>query len=257
MDLADIDVKVLYDFEYTTKDGKQVFIKQGEKLLLIRKTNDDWWQVIRKSGRPFYVPASYVEETNSNDGVIVNKFANNNSNNNNTKIRVNFADVGQRTVDRIIKNRDESQGEVYRSRSCSFESQKAYGVNRKPVVPKRIILEKVSTLFEDTLSTSKDNKLRADSDELNFMKPNFLHVKHQNYPDDEDDEEADYVNLPKVDRSDFSLLQWKSSATFPLSCFTLFLSSISSVFFDFFRLLPPTPFWCSCTSSSFIAVKST
>ena len=62
-DIPDIHLKVLYDFEYVTKDGRKVVIKEGEKLFLIKKTNSDWWQVIRSSAeRPFYVPASYVEE---------------------------------------------------------------------------------------------------------------------------------------------------------------------------------------------------
>lgn len=62
MDIADIKVRVLYDFEYKTRENKCVSIKEGEKLLLLKKTNDDWWQVIRSSGRPFYVPATFVKE---------------------------------------------------------------------------------------------------------------------------------------------------------------------------------------------------
>lgn len=62
MDISDIKVRVLYDFEYKTRENKFVSIKEGEKLLLLKKTNDDWWQVIRSSGRPFYVPATYVKE---------------------------------------------------------------------------------------------------------------------------------------------------------------------------------------------------
>lgn len=62
MDIADIKVRVLYDFEYKTRENKSVSIKEGEKLLLLKKTNDDWWQVIRSSGRPFYVPANFVKE---------------------------------------------------------------------------------------------------------------------------------------------------------------------------------------------------
>lgn len=62
MDIADIKVRVLYDFEYETRESKRVSIKEGEKLLLLKKTNDDWWQVIRSSGRPFYVPATFVKE---------------------------------------------------------------------------------------------------------------------------------------------------------------------------------------------------
>ncbi|XP_025417931.1 rho GTPase-activating protein 12-like isoform X2 [Sipha flava] len=62
MDIADIKVRVLYDFEYKTRENKHISIKEGEKLLLLKKTNDDWWQVIRSSGRPFYVPATFVKE---------------------------------------------------------------------------------------------------------------------------------------------------------------------------------------------------
>lgn len=62
MDIADIKVRVLHNFEYKTRENKCVSIKEGEKLLLLKKTNDDWWQVIRSSGRPFYVPATYVKE---------------------------------------------------------------------------------------------------------------------------------------------------------------------------------------------------
>ena len=62
-DIPDIHLKVLYDFEYVTKDGRKIIIKEGEKLFLIKRTNTDWWQVIRNSAeRPFYVPAAYVEE---------------------------------------------------------------------------------------------------------------------------------------------------------------------------------------------------
>lgn len=62
MDISDTKVRVLHDFKYKTRENKGVSIKEGEKLLLLKKTNDDWWQVIRSSGRPFYVPATYVKE---------------------------------------------------------------------------------------------------------------------------------------------------------------------------------------------------
>ncbi|CAA9997726.1 unnamed protein product, partial [Nesidiocoris tenuis] len=67
---VDTNVEVLYDFEYTTKDGQQVTIREGEKLLLLKKTNDDWWQVIRCTGRPFYVPSSYVRVLDGKDVVL-------------------------------------------------------------------------------------------------------------------------------------------------------------------------------------------
>lgn len=38
-------VSVAYDFEYLAEDGKRVFMKENEILLLINKTNHDWWQV--------------------------------------------------------------------------------------------------------------------------------------------------------------------------------------------------------------------
>ena len=38
-------VVVSYDFEYTTEEGNRVWMKEGEVLLLINKTNADWWQV--------------------------------------------------------------------------------------------------------------------------------------------------------------------------------------------------------------------
>ena len=41
----DTFVVVSYDFEYITEEGKEVWMKEGEVLLLLSKTNGDWWQV--------------------------------------------------------------------------------------------------------------------------------------------------------------------------------------------------------------------
>ena len=41
----DVFVMVNYDFEYVTEEGKEVWMKEGEILLLLSKTNGDWWQV--------------------------------------------------------------------------------------------------------------------------------------------------------------------------------------------------------------------
>ena len=38
-------VNVAFDFEYIAEDGKKVFMKENEILLLINKTNHDWWHV--------------------------------------------------------------------------------------------------------------------------------------------------------------------------------------------------------------------
>lgn len=55
-------IEVEYDYEYKSKD-RMITIKQGECYLLVRKTNEDWWQVRKEEGsKPFYVPAQYVRE---------------------------------------------------------------------------------------------------------------------------------------------------------------------------------------------------
>ena len=43
----DVFVMVNYDFEYITEEGKEVWMKEGEILLLLSRTNNDWWQVHR------------------------------------------------------------------------------------------------------------------------------------------------------------------------------------------------------------------
>lgn len=59
--MSDVYVEVLYDFEYSSEDGSEVRIKAGEELLLLKKSNENWWQVIRSSdGNPFYAPSSYL-----------------------------------------------------------------------------------------------------------------------------------------------------------------------------------------------------
>ncbi|XP_062067118.1 rho GTPase-activating protein 12 isoform X2 [Lepus europaeus] len=55
-------IEVEYDYEYEAKDRK-IVIKQGERYMLVKKTNDDWWQVKPdESAKAFYVPAQYVKE---------------------------------------------------------------------------------------------------------------------------------------------------------------------------------------------------
>ncbi|KAA0712657.1 Rho GTPase-activating protein 9 [Triplophysa tibetana] len=55
-----------YDYSYRGSDGRLVSIHEGERFLLLKKTNADWWQA-RKIGvgvkvKPIYVPATYVIE---------------------------------------------------------------------------------------------------------------------------------------------------------------------------------------------------
>ncbi|XP_067863576.1 rho GTPase-activating protein 12-like isoform X2 [Heptranchias perlo] len=55
-------IEVEYDYEYEAKDRK-ISINQGERYILLKKTNNDWWQVKKEdSSKPFYLPAQYVKE---------------------------------------------------------------------------------------------------------------------------------------------------------------------------------------------------
>ncbi|XP_067108999.1 rho GTPase-activating protein 12-like, partial [Osmerus mordax] len=55
-------IEVEYDYEYKAKE-RLITIHQGEHFLLVKKSNEDWWQVRRDEGaKPFYVPAQYVRE---------------------------------------------------------------------------------------------------------------------------------------------------------------------------------------------------
>ncbi|XP_039510094.1 rho GTPase-activating protein 15 isoform X3 [Pimephales promelas] len=55
-----------YDYSYRGADGRLVSIHEGDRFLLLKKTNADWWQA-RRIGvgakvKPVYVPATYVIE---------------------------------------------------------------------------------------------------------------------------------------------------------------------------------------------------
>ncbi|XP_043939550.1 rho GTPase-activating protein 9 isoform X2 [Protopterus annectens] len=61
-----IILQALYYYQYRAADGRLIEICEGDQFILIRKSNDDWWQVRRvgqpKKIKPFYVPAAYVTE---------------------------------------------------------------------------------------------------------------------------------------------------------------------------------------------------
>lgn len=59
--MSEVYVEVLYDFKYYTEDENEIKITAGEELLLLKKSNKNWWQVIRNSEEnPFYAPSSYL-----------------------------------------------------------------------------------------------------------------------------------------------------------------------------------------------------
>ncbi|XP_066841593.1 rho GTPase-activating protein 9 isoform X3 [Anser cygnoides] len=64
-------LRALYDYTYRAEDGRHVAMAAGEQFLLLRKANEDWWQVRRASeprwARPFFVPATYVAELDAGD----------------------------------------------------------------------------------------------------------------------------------------------------------------------------------------------
>lgn len=157
MEIPDIHVRVLFDFEYTTKDGAEVKIKEGEKLYLIKKTNEDWWQVIRNSGRPFYVPASYIEEIpRSNTWSKADK----------------HNDELNKSKSKIIDN--------YRMRSCSVESQQTHENHKtKPAIPKRTIFDtKRANSVREPIESSKFS--RADDDAEDDEEADYVNIIKQN-----------------------------------------------------------------------------
>ncbi|KAM6307936.1 rho GTPase-activating protein 9 [Podargus strigoides] len=64
-------LRALYTYVYHAEDGRRVAMAAGERLLLLRRATEDWWQVRRASGprwaRPFFVPATYVAELGPGD----------------------------------------------------------------------------------------------------------------------------------------------------------------------------------------------
>ncbi|XP_037700903.1 rho GTPase-activating protein 9 isoform X3 [Choloepus didactylus] len=56
----------LYAFTYTGEDGRQVSLAEGDRFLLLQKTNSDWWLARRlgtpSNSRPIFIPAAYMTE---------------------------------------------------------------------------------------------------------------------------------------------------------------------------------------------------
>ncbi|XP_053367366.1 rho GTPase-activating protein 27 isoform X2 [Clarias gariepinus] len=55
------EVLVNFQYEYTTRDGRNVSIKPNERYVLVARTNDHWWHVRKdEATKPFFIPAQYV-----------------------------------------------------------------------------------------------------------------------------------------------------------------------------------------------------
>ena len=52
MNAADLGrvLHVEYDYKYKANDGRIISIEDGEEFILIKKSNADWWQVIKEGG---------------------------------------------------------------------------------------------------------------------------------------------------------------------------------------------------------------
>lgn len=133
--MSDIYVKVLYDFQYSSEDGNEIKIKAGEELLLLKKSNENWWQVIRSSdGNPFYAPSSYLtviglkcKETSESVDVNSNITGDNKQTDYIKKVKPKFSQVFKRAVEEIkLKNADLSHkpikdGLAFKNPLCSEE----------------------------------------------------------------------------------------------------------------------------------------
>ncbi|KAJ7984880.1 hypothetical protein DPEC_G00359360 [Dallia pectoralis] len=54
-------VQVVFEYEYTARNGARVTIKPNERYILVSKTNEHWWHVQKdQKAKPFYIPAKYV-----------------------------------------------------------------------------------------------------------------------------------------------------------------------------------------------------
>lgn len=133
--MGDVYVEVLYDFEYTSEDGKELKIKAGEELLLLKKSNENWWQVIRSSDRKaFYAPSSYLsvvglkcKETSKSIDVNSNFTGDTKQTDSIKNAKPKLSQVFRRAVEEIkLKNSDSSKkpikdGLAFKNPLCTEE----------------------------------------------------------------------------------------------------------------------------------------
>lgn len=160
--MSDIYVEVLYDFQYSSEDGNEIKIKAGEELLLLKKTNENWWQVIRSSdGNPFYAPSSYLaiiglkcKDTSESVDVNSNITGDTKQTDYIKKVKPKFSQVFKRAVEEIkLKNADLSHkpikdGLAFRNPLCSEEfTSNSNDKERLNSVPSQDELRKSTEFF--------------------------------------------------------------------------------------------------------------
>lgn len=160
--MSDIYVEVLYDFQYSSEDGNEVKIKAGEELLLLKKSNENWWQVIRNSDvNPFYAPSSYLaviglkcKETSESVDVNSNITGDTKQTDYIKKAKPKFSQVFKRAVEEIkLKNADLSHkpikdGLAFKNPLCSEEfSSNSNDKERLNRVPSQDELRKSTEFF--------------------------------------------------------------------------------------------------------------
>lgn len=208
MEVPDTTVRVLYDFEYKTKDGREIKIKCSERLFLIKKTNHDWWQVIRSfERRPFYVPASYVEE------IQRNKTGSDSSDGNTYKFKKNIAitDLDSET-DSFVQHQS-LQHLQSASGDSSLHSDKAYRNRSFSLEDKRV---SIYSNKEKTNSTNKTHFSTLSSSGYESLSEIGLPgVLEQNTIPSQID--IDYVNLRK-EGDGFVIEEVETHSSMPSEC---------------------------------------
>lgn len=162
--MSEVYVHVLYDFSYYTEDGKEVIIKAGEELLLVKKSNHNWWQVIRDCGeKSFYAPSNYLtvvgldcKETDESVDVNSNFTADNQETD-------NVKGVVKSKPSQVIKNNSEEN---------KLHSHNSYQKSFKQVLAFK------NPLYKEFIDCSYDKERIQTNNELNDGKTDSLCLKN-------------------------------------------------------------------------------
>ncbi|XP_070576983.1 spectrin beta chain, non-erythrocytic 5-like isoform X4 [Ptychodera flava] len=112
-------VKAMYPYK-----GQDLDIPKGEVMLLMMKTNKDWWSIKRKTGQEGFIPANYIKEI---EPKVIKKRVN-------RKIKVPEKVKVKKTKykQELVKKRKEGSGTSL-GRSTSFRREKAAHFDKENV----------------------------------------------------------------------------------------------------------------------------